>query len=60
MLEVNNFSAIRISPASPDQIRAWSKCEVTTPQTINYLTLQQENDATFAERIFGPTQDQTA
>src|SRR5206468_1986400 len=25
MLEVNNFSAIRISLASPDQIREWSK-----------------------------------
>ncbi len=28
MLEVNNFSAIRISLASPDQIREWSKGEV--------------------------------
>ena len=28
MLEVNNFNAIRISLASPDQIREWSKGEV--------------------------------
>ena len=27
MLEVNNFNAIRISLASPDQIREWSKGE---------------------------------
>ena len=40
MLEVNNFSAIRISLASPDQIREWSKGEVTKPETINYRTLQ--------------------
>ena len=36
MLEVNNFNAIRISLASPDQIREWSKGEVTKPETINY------------------------
>ena len=42
MLEVNNFSAIRISLASPDQIREWSKGEVTKPETSNYRTLQTE------------------
>ena len=37
MLEVNNFSAIRISLASPDQIREWSKGEVTKPQLLKHL-----------------------
>src|SRR6266704_572220 len=36
MLEVNEFNAIRISLASPDQIRSWSSGEVTKPETINY------------------------
>ncbi|MBI2781019.1 MAG: hypothetical protein HYX55_04390 [Chloroflexi bacterium] len=44
MLEVNNFNAIRISLASPDQIREWSKGEVTKPETINYRTLKPEKD----------------
>src|SRR5512134_3689964 len=57
MLEVNNFSAIRISLASPEQIREWSKGEVTKPETINYRTLKPEKDGLFDERIFGPTKD---
>src|SRR6516165_1459653 len=57
MLEVNNFSAIRISLASPDQIREWSKGEVTKPETINYRTLRPEKDGLFDERIFGPSRD---
>ena len=40
MLEVNNFNAIRISLASPEQIRDWSSGEVTKPETINYRTLK--------------------
>jgi DNA-directed RNA polymerase subunit beta' len=57
MLEVNNFNAIRISLASPEQIRDWSKGEVTKPETINYRTLKPEKDGLFDERIFGPTRD---
>ncbi len=57
MLEVNNFNAIRISLASPDQIREWSRGEVTKPETINYRTLKPEKDGLFDERIFGPTKD---
>src|SRR5579885_2784126 len=57
MLEVNDFNAIRISLASPDQIRSWSYGEVTKPETINYRTLKPEKDGLFCERIFGPTKD---
>jgi DNA-directed RNA polymerase subunit beta' len=57
MLEVNNFDAIRISLASPDQIKSWSSGEVTKPETINYRTLKPEKDGLFDERIFGPTKD---
>lgn len=57
MLEVNNFNAIRISLASPEQIRSWSHGEVTKPETINYRTLRPERDGLFCERIFGPTKD---
>ena len=57
MLEVNDFNAIRISLASPDQIRGWSYGEVTKPETINYRTLKPEKDGLFCERIFGPTKD---
>lgn len=57
MLEVNDFNAIRVSLASPEQIRNWSYGEVTKPETINYRTLRPEKDGLFCERIFGPTRD---
>ncbi len=57
MLEVNNFDAIRIGLASPDEIKGWSSGEVTKPETINYRTLKPEKDGLFDERIFGPTKD---
>ena len=51
------FDAIKISIASPDQIREWSFGEVTKPETINYRTLKPERDGLFCEKIFGPTKD---
>ena len=57
MLEVNDFDAIRISLASPEQVRSWSYGEVSKPETINYRTLKPERDGLFCERIFGPTKD---
>jgi len=57
VLEVNDFSAVRISLASPEQIRSWSWGEVTKPETVNYRTLKPERDGLFCERIFGPTKD---
>ncbi len=57
MVEVNDFDAVRISLASPEQIRSWSYGEVTKPETINYRTLKPERDGLFCERIFGPTKD---
>ena len=53
----NDFNAIRISLASPDQIAIWSYGEVSKPETINYRTLRPEKDGLFCERIFGPTKD---
>ncbi len=57
MLEVNDFNTVRISLASPEQIRSWSYGEVTKPETINYRTLKPEKDGLFCEKIFGPTKD---
>ncbi|MCX7911583.1 MAG: DNA-directed RNA polymerase subunit beta' [Dehalococcoidales bacterium] len=57
MFEINDFQAVRISLASPEQIRSWSYGEVTKPETINYRTLKPERDGLFCERIFGPTKD---
>ena len=57
MLEVNDFNAVRISLASPEQIRSWSYGEVMKPETINYRTLKPEKDGLFCEKIFGPTKD---
>jgi DNA-directed RNA polymerase subunit beta' len=57
MLEYNDFDAVRIALASPEQIRSWSYGEVTKPETINYRTLKPERDGLFCEKIFGPTKD---
>lgn len=56
-MEANQFNALRISLASPDQIRSWAYGEVTKPETINYRTLKPEKDGLFCEKIFGPTKD---
>lgn len=53
----NNFNAIRISIASPDDVESWSHGEVTKPETINYRTQKPESDGLFCERIFGPTKN---
>jgi DNA-directed RNA polymerase subunit beta' len=52
-----DFSSLMVRFASPDEIRAWSRGEVTKPETINYRTLKPEKDGLFDERIFGPTKD---
>jgi DNA-directed RNA polymerase subunit beta' len=57
LLDVNNFDALQISLASPEQIRAWSRGEVKKPETINYRTLKPEREGLFCEKIFGPQKD---
>ncbi len=56
-LEAKEFRALRVSLASPEQIREWSYGEVTKPETINYRRLRPEKDGLFCEAIFGPTKD---
>jgi DNA-directed RNA polymerase subunit beta' len=56
-LEAKDFSALRVSLASPEQIRSWSYGEVLKPETINYRRLRPEKDGLFCEAIFGPTRD---
>ncbi|HMP59176.1 MAG TPA: DNA-directed RNA polymerase subunit beta' [Gemmatales bacterium] len=54
---INDYTAVRISLASPQDIRAWSFGEVKKPETINYRTYKPEKDGLFCERIFGPEKD---
>ncbi|MBM3127009.1 MAG: DNA-directed RNA polymerase subunit beta' [Chloroflexi bacterium] len=56
-MEIRDLSAVRVSLASPEQIRAWSYGEVLKPETYNYRRLRPERDGLFDERIFGPTRD---
>jgi len=51
------FDKIKISIASPEQIRSWSYGEVKKPETINYRTFKPERDGLFCARIFGPVKD---
>ena len=52
-----DFKSLLVKFASPEEIRAWSRGEITKPETINYRTLKPEKDGLFDERIFGPTKD---
>jgi DNA-directed RNA polymerase subunit beta' len=54
---INDYEAVRISLASPHDIRGWSFGEVKKPETINYRTYKPEKDGLFCERIFGPEKD---
>ncbi len=54
---INDYGAVRISLASPADIRNWSFGEVKKPETINYRTYRPEKDGLFCERIFGPEKD---
>jgi DNA-directed RNA polymerase subunit beta' len=54
---LTDFQSLVIKLASPEEIRKWSRGEVTKPETINYRTLKPEKDGLFDERIFGPTKD---
>ena len=56
-MAAKDFSALRVSLASPEIIRKWSYGEVTKPETINYRRLRPEKDGLFCEAIFGPTRD---
>ncbi|KKS18724.1 MAG: DNA-directed RNA polymerase subunit beta', partial [Candidatus Woesebacteria bacterium GW2011_GWA1_41_7] len=47
---LTDFKSLLIILASPEQIRAWSRGEVTKPETINYRTLKPEKDGLFDER----------
>jgi DNA-directed RNA polymerase beta' subunit len=53
----DDFSALKITVASPEDILRWSHGEVIKPETINYRTQRPEKDGLFSERIFGPTKD---
>lgn len=53
----DEFKALKISIASPEEILRWSHGEVTKPETINYRTQRPEKDGLFSERIFGPVKD---
>ncbi len=57
MNELIDFELLKLTLASPDNIKTWSFGEVTKPETINYRTLKPEKDGLFDERIFGPTKD---
>ncbi len=51
------FDAVALSISSPEDVIAWSRGEVTKPETVNYRTQRAEPDGLFCERIFGPTKN---
>ncbi|GHT25388.1 DNA-directed RNA polymerase subunit beta' [Planctomycetales bacterium] len=54
---INDYAAVKISLAKPNDIRSWSCGEVKKPETINYRTYRPERDGLFCEKIFGPERD---
>ena len=55
--KLEDFDALQLKIASPEDILDWSCGEVTKPETINYRTQRSEKDGLFCERIFGPEKD---
>jgi DNA-directed RNA polymerase subunit beta' len=53
----DDIAKLRIGLASPDEIKSWSRGEVTESETINYRTHKAERGGLFAEEIFGPEND---
>ncbi|MDO8649385.1 MAG: DNA-directed RNA polymerase subunit beta' [Candidatus Peregrinibacteria bacterium] len=53
----DSFDAVALSIASPEDMIAWSRGEVTKAETVNYRTQRAEPDGLFCERIFGPTKN---
>ena len=51
------FDALRITIASPEEILSWSFGEVKKPETINYHSLKPEAEGLFCQQIFGPVKD---
>src|SRR5258708_22795011 len=55
--KINDYTAVSITLASPNDIRSWSYGEVKKPETINYRSYRAEKHALFCQRIFGPLPD---
>lgn len=53
----SEYSAVKISIASPEKIKDWSHGEVRKPETINYRTFKPERSGLFCAKIFGPVKD---
>jgi DNA-directed RNA polymerase subunit beta' len=53
----DDIAKLRIGLASPEEIKSWSRGEVTESETINYRTHKPERGGLFAEEIFGPEND---
>ena len=51
------FDALRITIASPEEILSWSHGEIKKPETINYHSLKPEAEGLFCQQIFGPVKD---
>ena len=53
----SDYSAVKISIASPEKVKEWSFGEVKKPETINYRTFKPERNGLFCAKIFGPVKD---
>ncbi|MBC8265534.1 MAG: DNA-directed RNA polymerase subunit beta' [Flavobacteriales bacterium] len=56
-IQHKDFTHLKISLSSPEDILGKSSGEVLKPETINYRTYKPERDGLFCERIFGPVKD---
>ncbi|MCB9809677.1 DNA-directed RNA polymerase subunit beta' [Candidatus Peribacteria bacterium] len=54
---LEDFNAIALSIATPEEISSWSSGEITKPETINYRTQKPEPGGLFCQRIFGPVKN---
>jgi len=57
MINNENFDWIMIKLASSDEIKEWSKWEITIPDTVNYRTGKPKEGGLFCEKIYWPTKN---
>ena len=56
-VDPKRYTGIKLTLASPEEIKEWSSGEIKKPETINYRTFKPEKDGLFCAKTFGPIKD---
>jgi len=57
MNKIKRDYKVKVTLASPEEIKGWASGRITASETLNYRTLKPVHNGLFCARIFGPTVD---